>query len=66
MSMRNINFSLEPYSLYTVTVYAITGAGTGNGASLNQRTGESGKHLKLHCLILITKLNFVYDNINKA
>ena len=60
------NFSLEPYSLYTVTVYAINGAGAGNGESVNQRTGESSKRLKLDFPILITKLNFVYDNINKA
>lgn len=49
-----------------MTVYAINGAGAGNGESVNQRTGESSKRLKLDFPILITKLNFVYDNINKA
>ncbi|XP_046841964.1 titin-like isoform X3 [Xenia sp. Carnegie-2017] len=33
--------SLEHYSLYNVTVYAITDAGAGSGASVEQRTGES-------------------------
>lgn len=40
-------YSLEPYSFYTVIVYAITGAGSGGGTSIDKQTGQSSKRFNL-------------------